>query len=177
MTNSNVSIRPHRPSDALPIFEAVQESLAEVSVWMSDLNADLTQEAIRVYIESQPQLQKDRKAYNFAITDSSEEQILGGCGLTYIQWHHRFANLYYWVRSSQTRRGIASAAVLLLARFGFENLGLQRIEMIMAVSNLSSIRVAEKVGAAREGRLRNRITANGTVHDAFLYSLIPSDLE
>ena len=176
MKNSKISIRPFQISDTLQVFQAIQESLAEVSPWLPDLNAELTLDEIREYIEAQPQLRSERKAYNFVITGPQEESILGSCGLTQINWQHRFANLYYWVRSSQTQRGVATDATQSLARFGFKQLGLERIEIVMAVSNSASIRVAEKAGASREGRLRHRISLYGKVHDAFMYSLIPSDL-
>ena len=175
--NTNIHIRPFQFGDAPPVFQAIQESLAQVSQWLPDLNASLTLEEVQSYIESQPSRRSERKAYNFAIVDAHDNSILGGCGLTLINWRHRFANLYYWVRSSRTGGGIASAATAQLAHFGFETLDLQRIEIVVATRNPASIRVAEKVGAVREGILRNRITVNDTVHDAFMYSLIRSDLE
>jgi len=63
------------------------------------------------------------------------------------------ANVGYWVRTGQTGQGIATAAVRRVARFGFEDLGLRRLELLVAVDNLASRRVAEKVGATFEGIL------------------------
>ncbi len=55
-------------------------------------------------------------------------------------------------RTGQTGQGIATAAVRLIARFGFEDLGLLRLlELLIAADNLASRRVAEKVGATFEG--------------------------
>jgi RimJ/RimL family protein N-acetyltransferase len=45
----------------------------------------------------------------------------------------------------------------------------------MATANAASQRVAEKLGATREGVLRNRILIHDQVHDAVMFSLIPSD--
>jgi ribosomal-protein-serine acetyltransferase len=64
----------------------------------------------------------------------------------------------------------------LAARFGFEELGLQRVEIVAAVENVSSRRAAEKAGARREGILRKRIVLYGVTHDAVLYSLVAEDL-
>ena len=89
----------------------------------------------------------------------------------------RFANLAYWVRSSWTSRGVATASSRLIAGFGFDHLGLNRVEIVVAKENLASIRVAEKAGAKREGELRSRITVRDSVYDAVLFSLIPQDLE
>ena len=47
---------------------------------------------------------------------------------------------------------------------------------MIAVGNDASLRVAEKVGATREGLLRSKIVANGEVYDAVMFSLIQRDL-
>jgi len=53
---------------------------------------------------------------------------------------------------------------------------LLRIEIVAAVDNIPSQRVAEKAGARREGVLRNRLFINGESLDAVLFSLVPEDL-
>ena len=85
------------------------------------------------------------------------------------------ANLSYQIRTSRTGEGIASEAARLVAQYGFQELGLQRIEVVVAVDNAPSLRVAEKIGAFREGLLRNRLRIKGSPRDAYMHSLIPSD--
>jgi RimJ/RimL family protein N-acetyltransferase len=87
------------------------------------------------------------------------------------------ANLGYWIRSSQTRRGLATAAVRLLAHWAFDNTDLNRLELVISVENLASLRVAEKAGAVREGILRSRLLLYGRSHDAALYSLLRNDFK
>jgi RimJ/RimL family protein N-acetyltransferase len=110
------------------------------------------------------------------ITDSQTGAFLGTVGLNYFNRDHQFANLGYWVRSSRTGRGVATTATLLTARFGLRVLGLQCIEILAAVGNKASQRVAERAGAKKEGVLRNRLSIRGLAHDAVMYSLIASDL-
>ncbi len=86
------------------------------------------------------------------------------------------ANLGYWVRTARTGRGIATAVVLLLADFGFKELKLNRIEIMVDIENKRSQRVAEKTGAVREGILRNRLIIHNKVRDVVLFSLIPKDI-
>jgi RimJ/RimL family protein N-acetyltransferase len=80
------------------------------------------------------------------------------------------------VRSTWTGKGIATASARLIAGFGFEHLGLNRVEIVVAQENPASIRVAKKAGARKEGELRRRITLRDRVYDAVLLSLIPEDL-
>jgi RimJ/RimL family protein N-acetyltransferase len=117
------------------------------------------------------------KEYNFAILDAKNGSLLGGCGLNQVRRRARFANLGYWVRSKGTRKGIATAAALLVARFGFNELGLTRIEVGAATSNVASQRVAEKIGATRQGIQKRKIAFRDKVYDRVVFSLTPKDLE
>ena len=82
------------------------------------------------------------------------------------------SELGYWIGENFWGRGIATAAVKKICTFGFEELGLVRIFAIVFEKNFASMRVLEKCGFEREGRLRKAIFKNGAIQDAFLYSLI-----
>src|SRR5262245_44312381 len=109
--------------------------------------------------------------FEFAII-ADNGGYLGGCGLNQIDGLNRRANLGYWVRSSATGKGVATAAVQLTRDWGFANTDLERLEVLVAVGNLASRRVAEKSGAVYEGTLRSRLLVHGTRHDAAMYSFI-----
>jgi RimJ/RimL family protein N-acetyltransferase len=85
------------------------------------------------------------------------------------------ANLGFWVRSDHRGQGIATRATRLTARFGIDILSLVRVEIIVSVHNIPSLRAAEKAGAHREGILRNRLIIRDQVHDVVMHSLIPAD--
>jgi RimJ/RimL family protein N-acetyltransferase len=115
--------------------------------------------------------------YDFVIFDTKENTFLGGCAIDQINRKHNFATLGYWVRSSQTGKGIATAAVRLISRLGFRKLGFTRLEIVVAEQNRASQRVAEKVGAVREGIHRNRHVVRDKIYDSVMFSLIPQDLQ
>jgi RimJ/RimL family protein N-acetyltransferase len=113
--------------------------------------------------------------YSFAICSQESGELLGSVGLSGLHRTHRFANLGYWVRTSRTGKGVGAAAARLAARFAFEQLGLNRLELIIPVENQGSIRVAEKLGAHREGLLRRRLVLRGKPHDALSFSLVAEE--
>jgi RimJ/RimL family protein N-acetyltransferase len=114
--------------------------------------------------------------YSFAIVDRKDGTVLGSVALNQINRSHGFANVGYWVRQSRTRNGVASAATLLVARFGLGRLGLNRLEMLVPTDNVPSQRVAQKAGAKFEGVFRRRLMLGDKVCDAAVYSLVPEDL-
>ncbi len=114
--------------------------------------------------------------YNFAIFDVRDKTLIGSIGLNRVDQLNRCANIGYWVRQTRTQRGAATAATRLIASFGLNELGLQRLEILVPCHNLASQRVAQKAGAQFEGVLRNRLILTNTLFDARLYSLVPADL-
>jgi ribosomal-protein-serine acetyltransferase len=169
-------IRPYREGDASALYEAVRESLPEVSRWLPWCHENYSIEESREFVGSRETSAHDGEWYSFAVFEREGGKFLGGVGLNFFNRVHQMANLGYWVRTSAAGRGVATDATRAVARFGFEELGLQRIEIVAAVGNLPSQRVAEKAGAVREGVLRKRLLINGQLQDAVLFSLIAEDL-
>jgi RimJ/RimL family protein N-acetyltransferase len=123
------------------------------------------------WVRSRPPLAALGHEYNFAIV-GTDGRFLGGCGINQINPIHRFANLGYWVRTSATGRGVATEAARQLADFALRHTALVRLEVVCAVGNKASQRVAERAGAVREGVLRHRLLVRGESIDAVMYSLV-----
>ena len=165
------SIRAYEPGDADALWEAARESVAEVSRWLPWCHAQYSRTEAIEWIRSRAPLAAEGREYTFAIR-GADGRFLGGCGLNQINRIHRFANLGYWVRSSATRRGVATEAVRQVAEFAFGQTDLVRLEIVCAVGNDASQRVAERAGATREGVLKNRLLLHGQPVDAVMYSLV-----
>jgi ribosomal-protein-serine acetyltransferase len=172
-TGEEILLRPFRLEDAAQLYCAVHESLKELKPWMSWAIDGYTELTAREYITIARARWEEHSFYAFAILRAGE--LLGACTLSSIHPLYRFCNLGYWVRTSCHGQGIAGQAAQLAARFAFEQLGLIRMEIVIAVGNLASLRVAEKIGAHEEGILLNRIVVGKSIYDAHMYSLVPAD--
>ncbi|MGE5251738.1 MAG: GNAT family N-acetyltransferase [Bacteroidota bacterium] len=175
LTDGQVTLRPFQYADVSELYAAVRESLAELKPWMSWAHDGYSQREARDFVALVRASGEEGILYGFAITDAKDGSISGSCSLSHFHPVYRFCNLGYWVRTSRQGRGIASRAALLAARFAVEQLKLIRVEVVVAAGNAPSLRVAEKIGAHREGLLRNRITVGATLHDAVMFSFIPED--
>jgi len=176
LTDSNILISRLYTEDIEKLFAAVRASIKEVSVWLPWCHPDYSIQESTDWINLQMDAWDYANEYSFKIVDLNNGKIIGGVGINQIIKEHRVANLGYWVRSGYTGKGIATSAATLCARFGFEELCLNRIEIIAAVENYASIKVAEKIGAKRDCILRNRLIIHDKIYDAALFSLIPEDM-
>lgn len=171
--SDQLCLRPWSASDTDAFVAAVRESVASVGRWMDWCHAAYSAEEATHWFARCAAARTERSAFEFGIFASDGVELLGGVGLNQINAQNNFCNLGYWVRASRQRQGIAARAVDMLAGYGFAELGLTRIEIVVAEGNAASQGVAEKVGAVYEGRARNRLTVAGRPVAAFMYSLIP----
>jgi len=174
-TDGTITLRPFEFGDEKDLRDAVQESLPELQPWMSWATEKYNLETARNFIAITRGQWSSGSLYAFAIADAVTDELVGGCSLSHIHPVYYFCNLGYWVRSSRHGEGIAGAAAKLAAHFAFERVGLIRTEIVIAVGNEPSRRVAEKIGAHYEGILLNRMVVGQAIHDAHMYSLLPSD--
>ena len=77
-----------------------------------------------------------------------------------------------WLDKAEHGSGLNASIKYLLLRHAFEDWRLVRLQLKTAASNLRSQRAIEKLGAQREGLLRNhRRLADGRLDDTVMYSI------
>ncbi len=168
-------VRRFRRTDEADLYQSALSSVTEMFEFLPWCHPDYSIEETRAWLTKTESDWRAGNAYHFGIFSRDGKLFHGGCGLE-CRPDHPTANLGYWIKTTSTGQGIAAEAALGLATFGLEALELERIEIIMSTSNEKSRRVAEKTGARFEGTLRNRLRLHQKLHDAHVYSIIPSDL-
>jgi RimJ/RimL family protein N-acetyltransferase len=167
-------LRPWRTEDVDALFGAARESIASVSPWLPWLHEGYSLLDSEHWI-AQGEVGRERgSAYVFGIFDA-QGRVLGDIGLNRIDPSRGNANLGYWVRESAQGQGVATRAARAIAAFGFDVLGLVRIEIVVAVDNVASRRTAERLGAHFDGVSPNRIIHRGEAAPAAVYSLLPPE--
>jgi RimJ/RimL family protein N-acetyltransferase len=175
LCDEHIGLRQFTAEDAPVLFNAIGESMAQLSAWMVWAHLQYSLEDTQAFILKCGSGWEKGEQYSFAVVDVQDGQFLGSVGLSAVNRAHGFANLGYWVRTGKTRHGVATSATRMAARFSFQRLGLNRVELLVPTANGGSQRVAEKAGAKREGLLRKRLQLNGIAHDALVYSFVPED--
>ena len=157
-------------SDAAEIAEAARDSFGELAPWFPWCEPDYSTENANEFIQASSAGWDNQSQFVFAIRDN-DGQFVGTCALNEIHPLHRRANLGYWLRTSEWGKGYATEAASIVAAFGIEQLDLARVEIVVEVTNRRSQRVAERVGARREGVLTSRLVIGESARDAVMYSI------
>jgi ribosomal-protein-serine acetyltransferase len=171
-----ILIRPWVATDADALFEAVISSLPTLMQWLPWATPTYSYADAAEWIAHCQRACADDEEYHFGVFDPVSDELLGAVGLNHRIRAYRTANIGYWVADATRGHGVAVEAARQAARFGFETLGLQRIAILIQPENATSLRVAAKLGSAREGVARNGIVVAGRPHDAIVHSLVPGDM-
>jgi len=128
----------------------------------------------RTWLERYEQGRRTGTSEAFAIVDEGGEFL--GCATAFgIEAGAKTGELGYMVAPGARGRGVATAALRLLTEWGFAERGLLRLELLISVDNVVSIRVAERAGYMKEGVLRSLFVKDGRREDHELWSCLPSD--
>lgn len=170
---SGLILRPFSDSDADEFTSAVLESVESVGNWMPWCSSDYTIQNAVAWFSACRTERENGTAFEFGMFCQNSGEFLGGAGLNEIRQQHKLCNLGYWVRQSRQRQGVAFRCVQALSAHAFHELGLHRVELVVAVGNAASEGVAVKSGAVRESIARNRLYIRDKPVAAHIFSLVP----
>lgn len=100
---------------------------------------------------------------------------MGTCGFVNWSLDHARAELGYAIHREYWGQGLVPEAVRAMISFGFEKIGLNRIEARCIAENTASARVMEKAGMSYEGTLRQREFIKGAYRNIKLYAILKSE--
>lgn len=115
------------------------------------------------------------RATNLAIRLLPESPLIGCAGLRDIDREHLQAELGFWIGREWWGKGYAREAAAEVLRFGFEDLGLNRIYAHHMARNPAAGQVLLHIGMQREGLLRERVRKWGVYEDVILYAMLRVD--
>ena len=168
-----VGLRPLREADAEWIAEAYTDpDILHYTATFPGITVGQIRDAIRSEREQGDPFGGQR----MLIVDASTEAPLGSAGVGSINHATRIGEVFYWVAPKHRGRGVASRATAIAARWGFQALGLDRLELYAHVDNVASHAVARRVGFTREGIIRSARRINGQREDLVLFSLLPHEI-
>jgi RimJ/RimL family protein N-acetyltransferase len=169
LRSAAVWLRPFKTEDAPLVAEACQDPAIGRFTFMKE---GLTVAEAAEWIAKSNQQWADLA--RFAIVDPRANQVVGQVGMA-VNWEYVSAEAFYWLARPGRGRGLAAAALALLAGWAFDVVGIERLYLLIHPGNTSSERVAQRCGFTREGALRSYQPFKGGRPDMISYSLLPTD--
>jgi RimJ/RimL family protein N-acetyltransferase len=116
---------------------------------------------------------KSKDGFVFAILTLAENKLIGNCGLHNVSWKNRKATFGIFIGDKNYwSQGYGTDATKTILRFGFEELGLNLIELEVYAFNPRAIRAYEKAGFRQAGVHRQGLYRDGKFHDEYIMSIL-----
>jgi len=121
---------------------------------------------------------KSRDSVMFAVCDKETGVHIGNARLSHIDWINRTAVYGRLIgRAEHRRHGYGTDTLIQLLRYGFHQLGMNRLWAPVLALNEASLRSNDKVGMKREGVLREYAFVNGKFWDAVVFSMLRPEFD
>jgi RimJ/RimL family protein N-acetyltransferase len=173
LENSRARLEPLQEKHYVQLLPIAMEKV----LWQFTSNTIIDEADFRKYFDTALAERQAGTAYPFAVFDKLNN-CYGGCtrygNIAFA--HKRMEIGWTWYAPNLQGSGINKACKSLLLNFGFDDLQLNRIELKTSQLNLKSQAAMLKIGAVKEGILRNHmITDNGIVRNTVYFSFIKEE--
>lgn len=165
-------LRPLNHGDAKELFAIFSDPVV-MRYWNTPPWASL--DDARNFISSSLDAMTRQESITLGIILKTTGELIGKCMLFSYAKESKRAEIGFAIGPSHWKRGYVSEAGQALLEYGFEELGLRRVEADIDPDNVSSGKALERLGFVREGLLRQRWEVNGVVSDSAIYGILAED--
>ena len=172
LTTERLPLRKMLVADASDMYEyAARPEVTKYLTWQPHPDRDYTRE----YLQYLGTRYAAGMFYDWAIVYEPDCKMVGTCGFTAFNCTSDSAEVGYVLNPDYWGKGIAPEALTRVLEFGFDDLGLHRIEAKFMEENDRSRRVMEKVGMRFEGVLREAMYVKGNYVNIGICSILESE--
>ena len=121
---------------------------------------------------------RDPSVRMFAIRDLKDDNLLGACGLCYIDWSNRNSDFSIYIGHDDLYIDdvYAPDAARVLLQYGFHELNLHRAWAEVYAFDKRKIRFFELLGFTLDGRHRETHWSENAWHDSLFYGLLAGEI-
>ena len=118
------------------------------------------------------------QAAMFAICLQEDDTYIGNARLSELDWVNRKCTSGQLIGEQRYRgRGFGSEALVLLFRYGFHELGMNRIYSAVIIDNQAALARNRKIGLKQEGIRRQDIFRNGRYFDSIGFAMLRCEFD
>lgn len=176
LRSARLVLRAYAPTDADDLRVSLARNRPHLLPWIHWAEHEPTSLEVKLERCLEMRAAFDRcEGFSYLLRDPSDGALVGGAGL-HLRVGPRAAEIGYWIDAERCGCGLAREAAAAMVRVGFEDLGLERLEIRLDPENGPSRRVAEALGFVPEGILRARFTMpDGSKRDSAVFSLLEGE--
>ncbi len=169
---ARVVLRALNPKDARELLAIVTSSRSELGRFMTWPREMMDLEHARRFIALGREGWLTERTARFAMLSRMSGELLGTVELDSIDFRKSQGELGYWIRTDRAGVGFTTEAAKAVLHYAFGTLSLNKVRADVAVGNVPSARVLEKLGFALEGTLREDRPIGGVFTDHWRFGML-----
>jgi RimJ/RimL family protein N-acetyltransferase len=173
LTTERIRLRPFLADDAALLVQLA--GTFEVADTMLSIPHPLSPAAARSMIAANAAQFQAGRSVHFAMEHEVSRDLVGAVELREIDRENANAELAFWVAPAEWGQGYASETASEVLRYGFADLGLNRIQAHHLIRNPSAGAVLSRIGMKQEGVLREFVRKWDVFEDVAVYAALRSD--
>lgn len=169
LENEAVFLKPLEQEDKQGLFEAGRYP----EIWSHMPTTIEKMVDVNNFVDKALEKKHEKTEFPFVIVDKKSGQIIGSTRFMDIEETHKRLEIgTTWITPAFWRTAINTNCKYLLLQYCFEVLNLQRVQIKTDHENLRSQKAIERLGATKEGVLRNHmVRKDGTTRNTVMYSI------
>lgn len=165
-----LELRMVTEDDRHKVFSTVDENRVHLRKWLPWIDAS---QSPRDYIQViKIWRQEIEETVSMQLGIFYHGEFIGMCGFNSIDHNSKRVQMGYWVSAEYEGRGLIRQCVSALIEYGFNQMRLNRIEIICGKKNLRSRKLPEALGFTEEAVLKEYEYLYNHYHDCVMYRLL-----
>jgi len=118
-------------------------------------------------------MRKNKRAFPFAIETLADQTLIGDIDLKFVDFGMRHAELGVGIADPANRgKGYGTDAIKVILGYGFRELNLNRIQLMVNSYNEPAVHVYQKLGFTLEATLRENIYHDLKYYDVYIMGML-----
>jgi len=159
-------------ADAPALQGLIEANRAQLAPWLPWAAGQTLEDTLDFIRGARSQLDRNDGFQAAVVVDGVIAGVIGHASL---DWANRSTRIGYWLGEGQQGRGTMTAAARVLVDHALASWQLNRVEIVVAIGNLRSRAIPERLGFREEGVLRQYQLVGDRHLDCVSYSMLATD--
>ena len=145
--------------------------------WMYGEPSYKTKEEVTALLDEYIGRNQSGYYYRWAVIEKESEECIGQVAYFLVDSDNRFAEIEYCIGTAFQGKGYATEATKAVIGYGFDKIGLNKVQICVRPSNKASGKVIKKCGFKEDGTLREYFFRDGAYEDRMYFSILKDEYE
>jgi RimJ/RimL family protein N-acetyltransferase len=173
LNGEKVILRKLKTSDAESIYKHINHK--DIVRYTMNIPWPYTPEHAVQFIKISKKEYQKGNGLNLGITLKEQDNVIGIMSFNKIDLKNKNAEVGYWLGKEYWRKGVAKEALILILKYAFDELKLERIGSKVFHSNKASYGLLLRMGFKQEGVSRKDVFQNNKWYDHLMFGLLKEE--